>query len=73
MQELKTLFDEMFLSCAYGFESMRTISQNWLADVSGQLKTTVPLLKMQLLPLDLLWLDQCLKSLFIIFYLNLFY
>ena len=38
MQELKKkLFYEMFF-LVYGFESMRTISQNWLADITEQLK-----------------------------------
>ena len=35
------LFDEMFLSCAYGFESKKTVSQNWLADVTRQLKNNL--------------------------------
>ena len=47
MQELKNLFVRcFFLAC--GFECEWTISQNWLADVTGQLKTIEPLLKMQL-------------------------
>ena len=40
MQELKKLFGEMMLSCGCGFEYERTVSQNWQADVTGQLKTT---------------------------------
>ena len=37
---VENLFDEMVLSCIYVFESMRTVFQNCLADVTGQLKTT---------------------------------
>ena len=69
----KKLFDEMFLSCAYGFESMKTVSQNWLADVTGQLKTTCTTLGNTVAFWGSARLDQLFQKSFIIFYLDLFY
>ena len=69
----KKLFDEMFLSCAYGFESMKTVSQNWLADVTWQLKTTCTTLGNTVAFWGSARLDQLFQKSFIIFYLDLFY
>ena len=65
----KTLFDEMFLSYIW-FWVENCFSE--LTDVTGQLKTTVQLLGMQLLPLGFTVARLVLQKSFIIYCLDLF-
>ena len=76
MQELKILFCEMFLFFffVYGFEYKRTVSQNWLADVTGQLKTTcITLWECSCCLLEFTKVRPVLKKSFIMLCLYLFY
>ena len=69
----KLLFDEMFLSCGCGFESMRTVSQNWLADVTVQLKTTCVTLGNAVVFGGFTKVKPVFQKSFIMFCLDLFY
>ena len=73
MQELKKpLFDWMFF-LAYGFESKRTVSQNWLADVTDSLKQLVPFFCEYSCIWDSAEVKPVLQKSFIMFCLDLFY
>ena len=64
MQELKKLlFDEMFSFLHMALrEYEKTVSQNWLADIAGQLKTTCATLVNAVVFGDLLRLTKSLSS-----------